>query len=98
MKVLVVDYIAPIGHVGYVSLLLKCIKDCGCYVSFYSHKNFVESCAIEGITTNCFSNALHCKTNNRFKPVLKRVQGIIKLLILRGHLIKHKYDAIVFTS
>lgn len=98
MNVLVVDYIAPIGHVGYVSLQLKCIKDCGCDVSFYSHKAFVESCALEGITTYFFPKVLHCKTNNRFKPVLERIQGIIKILILRGHLIKHKYDAIVFTS
>lgn len=98
MRLLVIEYIAPIEHVGYVSYHLNCLKSLGHSITFYTHKEFFNACDIDGVTFKAFPSFLHCRTRNRLKPLLERVQGLIKMLILKGHLLFNQYDAIIFTS
>lgn len=98
MKVLVVEYIAPIEHSGYVSHHIECLKRLGHSITFYTHKKFFESCNITDIGFKFFPSVLHCRTNNPYKPILERIQGIIKLIYLDILLLFQKYDVIIFTS
>lgn len=98
MKILVIDYLAPMGHVGYVTYQLECLKSLGHKITFYSHKEFYEACNVKEIEFKAFPNYLYSKTGSRFKPLLERIQGIVKLLYINMYLIFYKYDAILFMS
>lgn len=98
MKILVVDYIAPIEHAGYVSYHINCLKGLGHTVTVYSHKSFIKACNVEGITSKMFPDFLHCRTNNPYKPILERIQGIIKMLYLSLFMLFKNYDTVIFTS
>lgn len=98
MNILIVEYLAPIGHVGYVSYHINTLLDLGHNITFYTHDNFYKECKIPSVLFKNFPKFLYCQVNNPLKPIIERVQGIIKLLIIDLFLIFNKYDVIIFTS
>lgn len=98
MKVLVIEYLAPRGHVGYDSFHIKSLATVCEDYKFVSSQNFINECGVNKEKSYALPKWLFPNYNSILKPILERIFGIFRLLfILLKINIKH-YDVIVFLS
>lgn len=98
MKLLLVDYLAPIGHIGFNSYHIGIIKSLSNDVTFMSSQKHINDCDCQGIKTLSLPKSLFTCYRLIPRSIYNRVQDIFKLLYLKCHLKKNKYDKIIFLS
>lgn len=98
MKLLVVDYLAPIGHIGFNSYHISIIKSLVDDVTFVSSQKHINDCNCHGLRTLSFPKCLFTSCRLMPRSIYNRIQDLFKLVYLKYHLGKNRYDKIIFLS
>lgn len=98
MKLLVVDYLAPIGHIGFNSYHIGMIKSFSDDVVFMSSQKHISDCNCHGLKTSSFPECFFISCKLIPRSIYNRIQDILKLLYLKCYLRRNRYDKIIFLS
>lgn len=98
MKLLLVDYLAPVGHIGFNSYHIDKLHQICDDITFVSQKKHIDDCGIKDVKTISFPDKFFKKYKGVPRSVYNRIQDIQKLLFLKRLIRKKKYDKIIFLS
>lgn len=98
MRILIIDYLAPAGHVGYNKYQIEAISALGYNCEFVSSEEHIRNCCLESVKLKPLPGWLYPKYKQKYKPILERIFGILRLLYLSLFVISNEYDEILFLS
>lgn len=98
MKILIVDYLAPIGHIGYDSYHIRLIEQCCDNVCIISKKEHIHSYYIGNAKILYLPNKYFREYKLVPRSVYNRIQDLLKLIYIKKFLKKEKFDKIIFLS
>ena len=98
MKILIVDYLAHIGHIGYNQHHIEILKQMCNDITYISSAKQVRLTNVDGIKELYFPDRYFKPCSIIPRNILLRIQDLLKLVYLRRILKKDQYDKVVFMS
>lgn len=98
MKILIVDYLALIGHIGYNQHHIGILKQMCNDITYISSAKQVRLTNVDGIKKLYFPDRFFKSCSIIPRSILLRIQDLLKLIYLRKVLKKNRYDKVVFMS